>query len=177
MATKVATAARLRGRDEGLEDWSSEHSVSIARLDDGQRWVVFAAMQAAAVLGDAKPLLRLLAFVLSHSGMGIPGQVVGALTSVTDRAVRDTKNLSVPELLHSVKTPPRGRGKPKLGAEYAGSLAKFLVNNPKAQSKDIVRHIHSTLGIELDRKTLRVYLNRHGLGCLRGESIDERPLF
>ena len=109
--------------------------------------------------------------------MRIPGRVVGALTGVSDRAVRDTKSLTAPELLHSVSTPPRGRGKPKLGLEYAGAVAKFLVHHPKAQSKDIIDHIRDTFEIELDRKTLRVYLDRYGLGCLRGDSIDESPLF
>lgn len=149
----------------------------LERLDEGQQWAVFAALQARAALGGLPALLRLLAYVLGHCGMGLSAPVIGALTGVSDRSIRATKALSADELLHSVRTPPRGRGRPKLGAEHAGTLAKFLVEHPNSQVKDIIAFIRSELSVELDRKTLRVYIARYGLGCLRADVVTNTPLF
>jgi hypothetical protein len=109
--------------------------------------------------------------------MGLSAPLIGALTGVSDRSIRATKALSADELLHSVRTPPRGRGQPKLGAEHAGTVAKFLVEHPNAQVKDIIAFIRRDLGVELDRKTLRVYIARYGLGCLREDVVADTPLF
>jgi hypothetical protein len=120
--------------------------------------------------------MRLLTYALAHSSMGLPAPVVAALTGVSDRAVRATKALTANELLHSLRTPPRGRGKPKLGPEHAGTMAKFLVEHPNSQVRDIIAFVRAELGVELDRKTLRVYLVRYGLGCLRGDLLADSPL-
>jgi hypothetical protein len=55
-------------------------------------------------------------------------------------------------------------------------VAKFLVEHPSSQVRDIIAFIRTELGVELDRKTLRVYLARYGLGCLRGELLADSPL-
>jgi hypothetical protein len=109
--------------------------------------------------------------------MSLPDPVIAALTGVSDRAIRTTKGLSAEELLHSVRTPPRGRGKPKLGPEHAGAVAKFLVEHPGAQVRDVLAFIDKELGVEMDRKTLRFYIARYGLGCLRGDVLADAPLF
>ena len=77
------------------------------------------------------------------------------MTGVSDRAVRATKALTANELLHSVRTLPRGRGKPKLGPEHGGAVAKFLVEHPSAQVRDITAFIRAEFGVELDRKTMK----------------------
>lgn len=177
MATARATAQRLQRRDETLDKWVANQRVDLRRLDDGQRWVVFAALQSATKFSELQPLRRVLAYVLAHCEMAIPGAVSGVLTGVTDRSIRETRNLSPEELLHSVRTVPRGRGKPKLGPESAGVVAKYLVEHPRARSKDLISYVLETLGVELDRKTMRVYLQRYGLGCLRQDTHTNDPLF
>jgi hypothetical protein len=148
----------------------------LRHLDDGQQWLVFAAISIGRAFEKIPPLMRLLAYAMAHSAMGLPAPVIAALTNVSDRAVRATKALTANELLHSVRTLPRGRGKPKLGPEHAGTVAKFLVEHPSSQVRDIIAFIRAELGVELDRKTLRVYLTRYGLGCLRGELLADSPL-
>jgi hypothetical protein len=150
--------------------------VELRHLDDGQQWLVFAAISIGRAFEKIPPLMRLLAYAMAHSAMGLPAPVIAALTDVSDRAVRATKALTANELLHSVRTLPRGRGKPKLGPEHAGTVAKFLVEHPSSQVRDIIAFIRAELGVELDRKTLRVYLTRYGLGCLRGELLADSPL-
>jgi hypothetical protein len=177
MATIEATNGRSAARAERLDRWAHEHCVELRHLDDGQQWLVFAALGVGQALAGLPALMRLLAYVLAHSGMGLPAPVIAALTGVSDRAVRATKALSANELLHSVRTPSRGRGKPKLGPEHAGTVAKFLVEHPNPRVRDIIAFVRMKLGVELDRKTLRVYIARYGLGCLRGDLLAELPLF
>jgi hypothetical protein len=176
MATVEATRSRSDARAECLGSWAREHFVELRHLDDGQQWLVFAAISIGRAFEKIPPLMRLLAYAMAHSAMGLPAPVIAALTDVSDRAVRATKALTANELLHSVRTLPRGRGKPKLGPEYAGTVAKFLVEHPSSQVRDIIAFIRAELGVELDRKTLRVYLTRYGLGCLRGELLADSPL-
>jgi hypothetical protein len=168
---------RVVERNKALEAWACQHDVDLSQLDDGQRWVVYAALQFSSHVGLLSALLRLLTYVLAHSGMGLPAPVIASLTGVSDRAVRTTKALAPEELLHSVRTPPRGRGKPKLGPEQAGTIAKFLVEHRDSEVNDLLAFIRKQIGVAVDRKTLRVFIGRYGLGCLREDAVHDRPLF
>lgn len=175
MATTEATRGRLAARAEALEAWAEQHGLVLGHLDDGQQWLVFAALCVGGTLGGAPALMRLLAYVLAHCGMGLPGPVIAALTGVSDRAIRATKALSAEQLLLSVRTPPRGRGKPKLGPEHAGAVGKFLVEHRNVHVAEVLAFVREELQVELDRKTLRVYIARYGLGCLRADMLVDAP--
>lgn len=177
MGRAEASADREARRREVVEGWAKEHGIGLRRLDEGQQWVVFAALEVMAVVGQFAPLRRLLAWVLAHSGMDLGGTVIGAITGVSDRAVRTTKTLEPEEILHSVRTPSRGRGKAKLGPEHAGLVAKYLVEHPRSKVKEILAFIKNEFGVTMDRLTLRRYISRYGLGCLRGEIHTGAPLF
>jgi hypothetical protein len=177
MGPVEASNRRVVERTKALKAWASQHDVDLKQLDDGQRWVVYAALQFRSHVGPLSALLRLLAYVLAHSGMAVPAPVIASLAGVSDRAVRTTKALAPDELLHSVRTPPRGRGKPKLGPEQAGTIAKFLVEHRDSEVNDVLAFIRTQIGVAIDRKTLRVFIARYGLGCLREDAIDDRPLF
>jgi transposase len=70
-----------------------------------------------------------------------------------------------------------GHRPPKLEAHHAGPIAKFLVENRRAKVQDILDFINREFEISLDRKTLRTYVANYGLGCLRGDIIEDAPLF
>lgn len=177
MTRAESSARREAQRRTKLRSWGKKHGIQVQRLDEGQQWVVFAALQVVAVVGELAPLRRLLAYVLAHSGMKLGDRVIGAITRVSDRAVRATKTLEPKEILHSVRTQSRGRRKPKLGPEHAGLVAKYLVEHPKSKVKETLAFIKKKLGVSMDRVTLRRYLQRYGLGCLRGEIHADTPLF
>ena len=93
MSRAETSAHREARRREVVEDWAKEHGIVLRRLDEGQQWVVFAALEVMAVVGQLAPLRRLLGWVLAHAGMNLGGTLIGAITGVSDRAVRTTKTL------------------------------------------------------------------------------------
>ena len=177
MANPEKTARRTVERDEVLGAWANNHEIRIHRLDEGQQWLVFAALQLIAVFGELAPLKRLLAYALAHSGMGLSASIIGTITGVSDRSIRTTKSLKPEQLLHSIRTKPRGRGRPKLGPECAGPIARYLVDHPGSTLNDILAFIQDTFDVTLDPSTVHRYLNRYGMGCLRNDRHTDAPLF
>lgn len=173
----LMSAEREAQRRSALERWASAHGVELERFDLGQQWVIFFALRVVAVLGNVAPLKRVVGYFLAISGMELGSVTIGAIIGVSDRAVRTARALEPAAMLHSVQHPVGGHRKPKLEAHHAGLIAKFLVEHPRAQVQEVLAFIASNLGITVDRLTLRRYVARYGLGCLREESIEEPPLF
>jgi transposase len=164
-------------RDQQLRDWAKAHRLDLERFDLGQQWVIFFALRVMAHLDRLAPLKRMLGFFLAHSGMGLGSGAIAAIIGVSDRAVRNTQVLDPPAMLRSVQQPVRGHRKAKLEAHHAGVIAKFLVEHPRALVQEVLDFITKELGITIDRLTLRRYVARYGLGCLREDVVTEAPLF
>lgn len=174
---REASARRQQERDETLQAWASGRGVELTALDDGQQWVVFGALHVMAWLGSVVPLRRVAEALLAHCGMGLSSTVIAAITATSPRAIRDTQHLTPKELLKYVQKPVVGHRKPKLEAEHAGLLAKYLVSHPRARAPEIIAYLQEQIGVSMDRLTLRRYIGKYGLGCLRGDQVDGRPLF
>ena len=80
-------------------------------------------------------------------------------------------------MLEHLRESKRGHAAPKLKPEHAGPIAKYLVEHPRGKAPQILRFVAETLGVTVDRLTLRRYLERYGLGCLREEQAHDTPLF
>lgn len=181
------SAARLRGetsaeregrRRELLDAWATAHRLDLSDLDLGQQWVLFAGLQMVGFLGALPTLKRLVGYFLAHCGMGLNAVLIAGVIGVSDRAVRQAKAFTPAELLHSVRHPVGGHRKMKLKAEHAGVVGKYLVEHPQARVKELIDFIGTAIGPTLDRLTLRRYLKRFGLGCLRGTQVGgPSPLF
>lgn len=162
---------------EVLAQWAKENSIDLRRFDVGQRWVLFAGLKMVSLLDGIAPLKRVLAYLMAHSGMDLGTKVIGTITGVSDRAVRNTQAQEPEQVLHRVRNPVEGHRQPKLKAEHAGPVAKYLVEHPSSKVKPILAYIKNDLGVELDRLTLRRFFKRYGLGCLRGDVVTDAPLF
>lgn len=172
---EATISKRQRERDVRLEHWSAEHRMGIERLDEGQKWIVFVALQVLEVIGSVDMLRRVVGYVLAHSGMQLGSTLIGALVGVSDRAIRYTQALCPAELAEQLGRPRTHRA-PKLGPEHAGPLAGYLVTHPRARAADILAFIQSRFGVSMDRMTLHRYIVRYGLGCLRGQVVEDTPL-
>lgn len=177
MGSKAQSQQRRESRDKLVASWGEEHDVDVGRLDDGQKWLVFVALQLLAWLGDIGALKRLLGCLLSHCGMGLSSTVIGKLVGCTDRNVRYNQKHSANELWKRLSSPERGHRAAKLGAVYAGPVAKFLVTHQGARVDEILAFIDEELGIKIQQLTLRRFIERHGLGTLREELHEDGPLF
>jgi len=151
--------------------------VDVERLDEGQKWAAFVALRLLAVIGAVPPLRRVLAYFLVHCGLDLGSTLISALVGTSDRNVRYNHRHSAEELWRRVSHPIRGHRPPKLGPEHAGPVAKFLAANPRARVNTILQFIAEELGVEMDRLTLRRFIKRYGLGCLRGDEHEQGPLF
>lgn len=174
---KASSLARQQAREEQLRTWGDAHRVNLDGLDEGQKWLVFAALQILAVIGQVRPLRRVLGYFLAHCGMGLGSTRIAALLGLSDRAVRLLQAQSTTELLAGVRQPAKGHRPPKLGPAHAGPLAKYLVAHPNAKTSQLLQFIAEEFGVTMDRLTLRRYLVRYGLGCLREDQHTSAPLF
>lgn len=160
-----------------LREWADAQGVDLARFDLGQQWVIFFALRVVVHLGKVAGLKRVLGYFLASSKMELGSGTIAAVIGVSDRAVRSARALEPQAMLHSVQHPVGGHRKPKLEAHHAGVIAKHLVDHPHALVQDVLDFIAKELGVTIDRLTLRRYIARYGLGCLRGELVTNVPLF
>lgn len=158
-----------------LQEWATESGMDLGRLDPGQQWVIFAALNLIAFLGAIPVMKRLMGYLLAHSGMGLGTKVIAAVIGLSDRSLRTAQALRPAQMLHSIRHPTGGHRKPKLKAEHAGVVAKYLVEHPKAEVNDILEFINTRINVTMDRLTLRRFVKRYGLGCMRAESISATP--
>jgi transposase len=164
-------------RDERLVEWAGVAGVEVGSLDPGQRAVVFAAITFLAFVGTKLfALRRMVAYLLSHCGMGLSTVVIGAVMGTTDRAVRKGRGLPPREFWDRLQKARRGHPPPKLRRDQVGPVAKYLAEHKDCTVNDLLGFIQTTFAVQMDRLTLRRFLKRYGLGCLRDETVAESPL-
>jgi transposase len=166
---------------EAWARWTREHEEVVEKATAPQRVLLEAAVRFLAAVCAQPILLRLTAFFLLHAGMGLTPVQVGAAVRRTDRAMRTVQALSAHAMLESLWGELRRHRQPKLHAEHAGPIAKYLVEHPGCTQAEVVAFIAGELKIAIDVQTLRRFFNAYGLGVLRSERGDvneteeERP--
>jgi transposase len=171
----LSPVAREAERDRCLKDWASVSGVELAELDVGQRWVAFAALTFLAFAGRLAPLRRMVAYLLSHSGLGLSSVVIGAVVGTTDRAVRKGRQFAPREFWTRLQKAKRGHAPAKLRKDQVGLVAKFLAEHKHSSVAELLGFIQKTFDVQMDRLTLRRFLKRYGLGCLRDETVEDTP--
>lgn len=164
-------------REQRLSRWSASSGVDLALLDSGQRAVVVAALTFLGFVGGLLALRRMVAYLLAHCGMGLSSAVIGAVVGTTARAVRKARQYPPREFWQRLQEARRGHPPPKLRPEHVGVVAKFLSEHKQCSVAELLGFIHKRFDVTLERHTLRRFLERYGLGCLREESVMGSPLF
>ena len=172
MRRKIVPEAQ---RDRCLKKWGATVKIAPGALSEGERWVVFAALTFLTFVGRAGPFRRLVAYWLSHCGLDLSSKVVGAVVGTTDRAVREGRRLPPEKLWQRLKKAPRGHRRPKLSRGQVGPIAKYLAEHKRCSVAELLAFIQETFGVVMDRLTLRRFLERYGLGCLREEAVKDTP--
>jgi hypothetical protein len=179
----MMTTAKDKREDprEAWARWRREHEEVLEKATEPQRVLLEAAVRFVAAVCAQPILLRLTAFFLLHAGLGLTPLQVGAAVGRTDRAMRTVQALSAHAMLESIWGELRRHRQPKLHAEHAGPIAKYLVEHPGYTQAEVVAFIASELKITIDVQTLRRFFKAYGLGVLRpgredvNDTEDERP--
>jgi hypothetical protein len=173
----LSTREREQTRQRVLSKWAAKAGVNLERFDDGQQWVLFAALNIMAFVGTMPVMRRVTGYLLAHCGMELRTGVIAAVIGLSDRSLRTAQALGPAQLLHSIRNPIGGHRKPKLSPEDTGVVARYLFENPQSEVNDVLAFINTKLGVTMDRLTLRRFVARFGLGCLRDESVGDTAPF
>jgi transposase len=163
-------------RERRLKKWAAENGVELSGLDEWQRGVVLAAVTFLSFVRGVPALVRVVAYLLSHCGMGLSSAVIAQVVGLTDRAVRKARQPRPKEFWRRQQQARRGHAPAKLQPEQVGVVAQFLAENKNCTVAEVLGFIHQNLGVQMDRLTLRRFLARYGLGCLRQQSVEDTPL-
>lgn len=182
MASRVAARQGGEAVAEGWEEWERKHTALLREATGPQRVLLEAAVRFLVFIDAQAILLRVVAFFLLHAGMGLTPAQVGAAVGRTDRAMRTVRSLSARQLLESIWDELGRHRQPKLQAEHAGPMAKYLVEHPKCTQSDVVAFVAQEWKIAVDVQTVRRFFKTYGLGVLRAEhgaeaekEAEERP--
>lgn len=180
MTTDMAGTQTSETPQDGWVRWQREHADVLAGATSSQQILLEATVKFVAVIAAQPVLLRIAAFFLLHSGMGLTPAQVGAAMGRTDRAMRTVRTLGAREMLDSVWAELGRHRQPKLHPEHAGPIAKYLVDHPDCTHVEVARFIATKLSIDVDAQTIGRFLEAYGLGVLRsaragGEADDSRP--
>ena len=173
---KSPAAGSPAARERRLKQWADKSGVELSGLDEWQRGVVLAAITFLSFVKGVPALGRVVAYLLSHCGMGLSTAVIGAVVGKTDRAVRKGRQQSPKQFWKRQQQPRRGHAPAKLQREQVGVVAQFLAENKQSTVEQVLEFIHRQLGVQMDRLTLRRFIQRYGLGCLRKEAVEGTPL-
>jgi len=169
MASKIAARQGSKRAAAGWEDWERRHAELLREATGPQRVLLEAAVRFLEAIDAQAILLRVVAFFLLHAGMGLTLVQVGAAVGRTDRAMRTVRALSARQLLESIWDELGRHRQPKLRAEHAGPIAKYLVEHPKCTQSEVVAFIAQEWKIAVDVQTLRRFFKTYGLGVLRSK--------
>jgi hypothetical protein len=167
MATDTAPVQASEPPQEAWARWEREHADVLERATGPQRILLEAAVRFVTIIAAQPILLRVVAFFLLHVDMGLTPAQVGAAVGRTDRAMRMVRALSVHDVLDSIWAELGRHRQPKLRAEHAGPIAKYIVDHPRCTQSEVVAFIAGELKITIDPQTLRRFLATYGLNVLR----------
>jgi transposase len=180
MDTDTVTRQTSEASQDAWAGWQREHADVMARATGAQQILLEAAVRFATAIAAQPILLRVAAFFLLHTGMGLTPAQVGAAVGRTDRAMRNVQALGARDVLDSIWAELGRHRQPKLHPEHAGPIAKYLVDHPRCTQPEVAQFIAAELSIVVDTQTLRRFLDAYGLNVLRpdrtaGEADVSRP--
>src|ERR1700742_1447711 len=150
MASRVVARQGGERAAECWEDWEGRHKQLLREATGPQRVLLEAAVRFMMAINAQAILLRVVAFFLLHAGMGLTPVQVGAAVGRTDRAMRTLRALSARQLVESIWDELGRHRQPKLRAEHAGPIAKYLVEHPKCPQSEVVAFIAQEWKIAID---------------------------
>jgi hypothetical protein len=150
---------------EGLTftNWLAESKVSEATLTPEQRCLLQSAFQFLQARGGDYYSSRLLSHFLLHAKSGLKVAAIARLLGFSRAAASAQQGLSSKEVVQATHHRLAGRSHGKLLPRYAGPVAQFLLEHPKATRYDLLDFIERTWNVRVSRMALHKFLKKYGL--------------
>jgi hypothetical protein len=165
MATATAT-----GDVASFADWLATAQVPEPLLTPAQRHVLEAAFHFRQRCGTDYYSTRLLSHWLLHSHTGLKVTQIARLLGLSRSAASAQQGLSSKEVIQAAHYRLAGRAHGKLLPRYAGPVAQFLLEHPRASRYELLDFIEQTWQVRVTRQALHKFLKKYGLDTARGRA-------
>jgi transposase len=144
-------------------DWLATACLPEAGLTPAQRHVLEAAFQFRQRCGTDYFSTRLLSHWLLHSHTGLQVTQIARLLGLSRSAASAQQGRSSKEVIQAAHHRLAGRAHGKLLPRFAGPLAYFLQQHPRASRYDLLDFIERTWQVRVTRQALHKFLKKYGL--------------
>ena len=155
-------------------DWLVNADVSETRLTADQRALLQAAFAFRQQCGTDYFSTRLLSHFLLHSHTGLKVAQIARLLNLSRSAASAQQGLSSKEVVQAAHHRLAGRAHGKLLPRFAGPIAQFILDNPKASRYDVLDFIERTWQVRVSRMALHRFLKKYGLNQIGGAVVPMR---
>lgn len=149
-------------QDHAFYGWLQEAQLAVEQLSQRQIDVLRAGFVFLEQIGRDYYSLRLLSHFLLHCDLFKNAQV-GRLVGVSRKTASKQRKLSSKEVVQAAHHRMSGRPYGKLLPRYAGPVAEFLLQYPRATRLDLIEFIEKTWDVHVSKKALTLFLKRYGL--------------
>jgi hypothetical protein len=143
--------------------WLTQAQISEPDLTAEQRALLQAAFRFRQSCGSDYCSTRLLSHFLLHCGSGLKVAQLARLVGVSRPTASRQQGLSSKEAIQQARHRLDGRPYGKLLPRYAGPIAQFLCQHPKAMRYDLLDFIDHTFAVRVSRIALYKFLKKYGL--------------
>jgi hypothetical protein len=144
-------------------DWLAGAYILEVGLTPAQRHVLEAACHFRQRCGTDYFSTRLLSHWLLHSHTGLKVTQIARLLGLSRSAASAQQGLSSKEVIQAAHHRLAGRAHGKLLPRFAGPVAQFLVEHPRASRYDLLDFIERTWQVCVTRQALHKFLKKYGL--------------
>jgi len=143
--------------------WLAQARIREDRLTPAQHALLTSAFQFRQRCGTDYYSTRLLSHFLVHCQSGLKLAQIARLLGINRWTASSHQGLSSKEVVRGAHHRAAGRSHGKLLPRYAGPVAQFLIENPRATRYDLLAFIQRTWGVSVSRMALHHFLKRYGL--------------
>jgi hypothetical protein len=156
-----------------FDHWLAHAHVHDAKLTTDQRQLLQAAFAFLQHCGHDYYSIRLLSHFLLHCHSGLKVAAIARLLGISRATASAQQGLSSKAVVQAAHQRLAGRPHGKLLPRYAGPIAHFLLQNPKASRYQLLHFIERTWDVRVSRMALYRFLKKYGL--LQPEHILALP--
>jgi hypothetical protein len=153
----------MRTDVETVTHWLAEARVAETHLTPTQQALLQHVFQFRQRCGSDYYSTRLLSHFLLHCHSELKVAQIARLLGIRRATAAAQQGMSSKEVVQATHQRLAGRAHGKLLPRFAGPIAEFLLENPKASRYDLLDFIERTWGVRVSRIALYHFLKKYGL--------------